>query len=202
MSRATALGALKENDNRKKAPLADLDGTSETDLKQCADKYLGTKFRKRRNPLYLAIHGRSSGAQGQLRSTLFCDFSKQAPLPISQLRLLAAFAISMVATCILHAGSMRSFAGCGRRMLFIRFIDRACPSNPAPSSEWTEASARERAAIPRFAAPLGRSPRAPLLLFFNTLGATPASILRRRRVGFSRDRCVTFVRKPTLKSVR
>jgi hypothetical protein len=37
MSRATALGALKENDNRKKAPLALLDRTSETDLKQCAD---------------------------------------------------------------------------------------------------------------------------------------------------------------------
>ena len=55
MSRATALGALKENDNRKKAPLAHLDGTSETDLKQCADKNLGTKFRKRGSPLYLAF---------------------------------------------------------------------------------------------------------------------------------------------------
>jgi hypothetical protein len=54
-SRATALGALKENDNGEKAPLADLDGTSETDQKQCADKHLGTKFRKRGNPLYLAI---------------------------------------------------------------------------------------------------------------------------------------------------
>src|ERR1700704_2444441 len=29
---------------------------SETDPKQCADKHLGTKFRKRGNPLYLAIH--------------------------------------------------------------------------------------------------------------------------------------------------
>jgi hypothetical protein len=44
MSQAPALGALKKNDNRKKAPLAHLDGTSETDLKQCADKHLGTKF--------------------------------------------------------------------------------------------------------------------------------------------------------------
>jgi hypothetical protein len=47
MSRATALGALKKNDNRKKAPLAHLDGTSETDLKQCADKNLGPKVRQR-----------------------------------------------------------------------------------------------------------------------------------------------------------
>src|SRR5450631_655129 len=33
----------------------DFDGTSETDQKQCADKNLGTKFRQRGNPLYLAI---------------------------------------------------------------------------------------------------------------------------------------------------
>jgi hypothetical protein len=39
----------------EKAPLADLDGTSETDLKQCVDKHLGTKFRQRENPLYLAF---------------------------------------------------------------------------------------------------------------------------------------------------
>jgi hypothetical protein len=39
----------------EKAPLAHLGGTSETDLKQCAGKNLGTKFRKRGNPLYLAI---------------------------------------------------------------------------------------------------------------------------------------------------
>ena len=58
MSRATAPGALKENDNREKTPLADLDGTSETDPKQCADKHLGMKFRKRGNPLYLAICAR------------------------------------------------------------------------------------------------------------------------------------------------
>jgi hypothetical protein len=31
----------------EKAPLADLDGTPQIDLKQCADKNLGTKFRKR-----------------------------------------------------------------------------------------------------------------------------------------------------------
>lgn len=65
--------------------------------------------------------------QSQLPATLFCDFSKQAALLISLLRLRAAFAISTVATCILQAGSMRSFAfrhqGC--RMLFIRFVNRA-----------------------------------------------------------------------------
>jgi hypothetical protein len=40
----------------------------------------------------------------------FCDFSKQAALLISLLRLRASFAISTVATCILQAGSMHSFA--------------------------------------------------------------------------------------------
>jgi hypothetical protein len=55
MSWATALGALKEKYNWKKAPLANLDGMSETDTKQCADKHLGTKFRQRGNPLYLAV---------------------------------------------------------------------------------------------------------------------------------------------------
>jgi hypothetical protein len=40
----------------EKAPLADLDGTPQIDLKQCADKNLGTKFRRRGNPLYLAFH--------------------------------------------------------------------------------------------------------------------------------------------------
>src|ERR1700738_2265731 len=62
MSRATALGALKKNDNRKKRRSLISTGASETDLKQCADRNLGTKFRKRGNPLYLAIHGRPSPA--------------------------------------------------------------------------------------------------------------------------------------------
>jgi hypothetical protein len=60
---STAAGggrALRTSDigrcrSARAAPLAHLDGTSETDLKQCADKNLGTKFRQRGNPLYLAI---------------------------------------------------------------------------------------------------------------------------------------------------
>ncbi|MGA7808667.1 hypothetical protein [Bradyrhizobium sp.] len=55
MSQAMALGALKQNDNREKRRSPKFDETSKTDLKQCADKYLGTPFRKRGNPLYLAI---------------------------------------------------------------------------------------------------------------------------------------------------
>ncbi len=62
--RATALGALKTNDNRIKARLADRNGTSDNDLKQCADRHLGTKFRKRGDPLYLAV------LIGRTRSTL------------------------------------------------------------------------------------------------------------------------------------
>jgi hypothetical protein len=45
MSRATAFGALKQNDNRKKRRSLISTVTSETDLKQCADKNLGTKCR-------------------------------------------------------------------------------------------------------------------------------------------------------------
>jgi hypothetical protein len=54
-SRATALGALKENQKLEQAPRSHLERKSEIDLKQCADKSLGTKFRKRGNPLYLAF---------------------------------------------------------------------------------------------------------------------------------------------------
>jgi hypothetical protein len=47
--------SIEREAQSEKAPLADLDGTSETNPKQCADKHLGTKFRQRGNPLYLAI---------------------------------------------------------------------------------------------------------------------------------------------------
>ena len=47
--------SIERESESEKPPLAHLDGTSETDPKQCADKHLGTKFRKRGNPLYLAF---------------------------------------------------------------------------------------------------------------------------------------------------
>src|SRR5258706_4675708 len=59
--------SIERERQSEKAPLAHLDGTSETDLKQCADKNLGTKFRKRGNPLYLAF------LIGRAKSTL-CAF--------------------------------------------------------------------------------------------------------------------------------
>jgi hypothetical protein len=55
MSRATALGALTENDNWKKRRSLISTERRKTDPNQCADKHLGTKFRERGNPLYLAI---------------------------------------------------------------------------------------------------------------------------------------------------
>jgi hypothetical protein len=53
--RATTLGALKENDNRKKAPLADLDRTSEFDPKTMCRQKLRNEFPEAGSPLYLAI---------------------------------------------------------------------------------------------------------------------------------------------------
>jgi hypothetical protein len=46
---------LIENDNRKKCRSLISTERRKTDPKQCADKHLGTKFRRRGNPLYLAI---------------------------------------------------------------------------------------------------------------------------------------------------
>ena len=64
-----ALEVLKENNNQKNTPLTRLKETSESDLKQCADKNLGTKFRKRGNPLYLAF------LIGRPMSTTYYDIS-------------------------------------------------------------------------------------------------------------------------------
>ena len=47
MSRATAVEALKKNDNRKKRRSLIAMERRRVPLKQCADKHLGTKFRKR-----------------------------------------------------------------------------------------------------------------------------------------------------------
>jgi hypothetical protein len=83
---------------------------------------------------------------GRTKSTLhyfFFDFSKQAALLISLLRLRAAFAISKVATCILQAGSMRSFAfGTGPSHAFHQVRQQGCPSSLALSSRWMEAGKR------------------------------------------------------------
>jgi hypothetical protein len=76
-----------------------------------------------------------TGVQSQLPPRLFCDFSKQAALLISLLRLQAAFAISTETICILQAGSMRSFAfstGLSHALHQVRKQGR--PSSPAPSS--------------------------------------------------------------------
>jgi hypothetical protein len=56
--------SIEREQQSGKTPLADLDGTSDIYLKQCADKYLGTEFRKRGNPLYLAV----------LIGRVFCNF--------------------------------------------------------------------------------------------------------------------------------
>jgi hypothetical protein len=83
---------------------------------------------------------------GRTKSTLhyfFFDFSKQAALLISLLRLRAAFAISTVATCILQAGSMRSFAfGTGPSHALHQVRQQGCPSSLALSSRWMEAGKR------------------------------------------------------------
>ena len=72
MSRATALGALKENSNRQKRRSHVATETSETDLKQRADKHLGTKFRQRGIPLYLAfLIGRAKSTLNYAISQLF-----------------------------------------------------------------------------------------------------------------------------------
>ncbi|MGA7804699.1 hypothetical protein, partial [Bradyrhizobium sp.] len=59
------------NDNREKRRSPRLDATSKTDLKQCADKHLGTPFRTRGNPLYLAVHAWSSPALATLLPELW-----------------------------------------------------------------------------------------------------------------------------------
>jgi hypothetical protein len=66
---------LKENNNQKKAPLTRLKETSESDLKQCADKNLGTKFRKRGNPLYLAFTPQPGGLGNRSNLARLSDIS-------------------------------------------------------------------------------------------------------------------------------
>jgi hypothetical protein len=46
---------LKENQKLEQAPLAHRRRADDTGTKQCADKTLGMKFRKRGNSLYLAV---------------------------------------------------------------------------------------------------------------------------------------------------
>jgi hypothetical protein len=107
-----------------------------------------------------------SGVQSQLPATLFCDFSKQAALLISLLRLRAAFAISTVATCILQAGSMRSFAFSTLASHALHQVRKqGCPSSPTLSSP-KGGSRQEIADIPRFAAPPGDAHRARGSLIF------------------------------------
>jgi hypothetical protein len=107
MSRATALGALKQNDNRKKRRSLVSTGASETDLKQCADRNLGTKFRKRGNPLYLAVLiGRTKSTLNYAISRLFTHghFLLSAPTAVRvHPSTLTLFAFS-------RRGPMRSFA--------------------------------------------------------------------------------------------
>jgi hypothetical protein len=104
--------------------------------------------------------------QSQLPATPSCDFSKQAALLISLLRLRAAFAISTVGTCILQAGSLRY----SRSALWLSHAlhqvrKQGCPSSPALSSP-KGCSRQEIADIPGFAARSGDAHRARGSLIF------------------------------------
>ncbi|WP_423959909.1 hypothetical protein [Bradyrhizobium sp.] len=140
MSQAMALGALKQNDNWEKRRSPRLDETSKTDLKQCADKYLVTPFRKRGNPLYLAF------LIGRSKSTLNYAIFNFSHMRISFLSALTAGQSSPVdahIVCILQAGSMRSFAfGTWPSHALHQVHKQGCPSSLALSSRGTEAGKR------------------------------------------------------------
>jgi hypothetical protein len=100
--------------------------------------------------------------QNQFPPALFSNFSKQAALLISLLRLRAAFAISAITPCILQAGSMRSFAfGTWPSHALHQVRKQGCPSSLALSS-----AKEEIAHIPRFAALPGDAHRARGSLIF------------------------------------
>ena len=140
LSRATALGALKENDNRKKRRSLISMERRRIDPKQCADKHLGTKFRKRGNPLYLAF------LIGRTKSTLNYDIFNFSLMSISLLSALTAgrvrpsthtlFAFSRRGPCIPSAfGTWPSHA-------LHQVHKQGCPSSLALSSRRTEAGKR------------------------------------------------------------
>ena len=123
-SRATPLGPLKTKQEIPKAPPPHLTGSNRAAQKQCADKNLGTKFRQRGNSLYLAF------LIGRAKSTPSYAF----------LRLLqtssAPYLAASIASSVRHQhgrdlhspGGVHAFLRVqhwGRRMLFIRFVNRA-----------------------------------------------------------------------------
>ena len=157
LSRATALGALKENDNRKKRrSLISMERRS-IDPKQCADKHLGTKFRKLGNPLYLAF------LIGRAKSTLNYAIFNFSLMSISFLSALTAGRVRP-STRTLFAFSRRgpcvpSRSARGRRMLFIRFINRAVQAVWRSHHEGRK-QARDSGHSPFRGPARGRSPRA------------------------------------------
>jgi len=122
--RATPLGPLETKKKVSEAPPPHLTGSNRAAKKQCADKNLGTKFRKRGNSLYLAV------LVGRAKSTPSYAF----------LRLLqtssAPYLAASVASSVRHQhgrdlhspGGLHPFLRVQHlacRMLFIRFINRA-----------------------------------------------------------------------------
>ena len=132
--------------------------TSAIDLKQCADKNLGTKFRKRGNPLYLAF------LIGRTKSTLNYDILRF--LQTSSAPYLAASIASSVRHQHgrdLHSpGGVHAFparSARGRRMLFIRFVNRAVQAVWRSHHEGRK-QARNSGHSPFRGPARGRSPRA------------------------------------------
>ena len=157
LSRATALGALKENDNRKKRRSLISMERRRIDPNQCADKHLGAKFRKRGNPLYLAF------LIGRAKSTLNYAIFNFSLMSISFLSALTAGRVRP-STRTLFAFSRRgpcvpSRSARGRRMLFIRFINRAVQAVWRSHHEGRK-QARDSGHSPFRGPARGRSPRA------------------------------------------
>ena len=176
-----------------------------TDLKQCADKNLRTKFRERSNSLYLAfLIGRAKSTP----SYAFLRFLQTSSAPC-----LAA----SIASSVRHQHGRdlhsrrgpcvpsRSAPGLSHALHQVR--KQGCPSSPALSSP-KGGSRQEIADIPRFAAPPGdaHGARGSLILAppqhagCNT-SANLSCSCSSYCVGFNRNRCVILAPKPTWKSV-
>jgi hypothetical protein len=153
--RAMALGPLQTKEKRQQRPRHTLPHNERARQKQCADRNLGTKFRQRGNSLYLAfLIGRAKSTHSYAFLRLF--ELQPLPTPCTNNAQLHRSRVRDV-----HSpGGVHAFLRVqhiGRRMLFIRFVNRAVQAVRRSRPRRAAAGKRERT-FPRFAAPPGDAP--------------------------------------------